>query len=278
MKNVLVILQEYVLSASPAEEAVIRHILQEPERSAGMGIKELSKSAYTSPATIVRLCSKIGFGGYKEFRQSLAAEVEVINRTLSGDDSEISSRDSLNEIVDKVTHKNIQSLEMTRHLQDLDTLEKCVTLLDSSKSIGLFGVGAGLVVARDAYMKLLRINKPCVFNDDWHNQLLQAQNMTGDDLALVISYSGRTREVLDCVRVLRRNSCPIVAITQNDSSPLAQMSTYNIYIPSNEQVLRSGAMASRMAQLNIIDILYTAYAYRKYDYVEKKLAETYIQK
>lgn len=278
MKNALVILQEFSASASPAEAGVVRQILNDPAAAANCTIKELSEKTYTSQATIVRLCVKLGFSGYRDFRRTLSGEVEVIKRTIREDVSEITRTDSLEEMTAKVTRMNIKSLEDTLRLMDLDTLAECVELIDQARTIGLFGVGAGLVVARDAYMKLLRSNKPCVFNDDWHNQRLQAQNLGREDLAILITYSGRTREVVECARILKMKGCPMVAITQNDSSPVAQMSTHNIYIPSNEQILRSGAMASRMAQMNVIDILYTAYAYKRYDSFKQRLAETYIQK
>ena len=278
MKSVLILLQEFSMSASPAEEGLIRYILNSPEAAANSTIKQLSQETYTSQSTIVRLCVKIGFSGYREFRRALSGEVEVIKRAIREDVSEISQFDSLEEMAGKVTAMNIKSLEDTMRLMDYETLAECVALIDRAGMIGLFGVGAGLVVARDAYMKLLRINKPCVFNDDWHNQRLQAQNLGKRDLAILITYSGRTREVVECARILKKNECPIIAITQNDASPVAQMSTHNLYIPSNEQLLRSGAMASRMAQMNVIDILYTAYAYRRYDSFKQRLAETYIQK
>lgn len=278
MKSVLILLQEFSMSASPAEEGLIRYILNSPEAAANSTIKQLSQETYTSQSTIVRLCIKIGFSGYREFRRALSGEVEVLKRAIREDVSEISQSDSLEEMAGKVTAMNIKSLEDTMRLMDSETLAECVALIDRAEMIGLFGVGAGLVVARDAYMKLLRINKPCVFNDDWHNQRLQAQNLGERDLAILITYSGRTREVVECARILRKNECPIIAITQNDASPVAQMSTHNLYIPSNEQLLRSGAMASRMAQMNVIDILYTAYAYRRYDSFKQRLAETYIQK
>lgn len=278
MKSVLILLQEYSMSASPAEEGLIRHILNSPETAANSTIKQLSRETYTSQSTIVRLCVKIGFSGYREFRRALSGEVEVIKRAVRDDVSEISQSDSLEEMAGKVTAMNIKSLEDTMRLMDYETLSACVSLIDRAKTVGLFGVGAGLVVARDAYMKFLRINKPCIFNDDWHNQRLQAQNLGKQDLAVLITYSGRTREVVECARILKKNECPIIAITQNDASPAAQMSTYNLYIPSNEQLLRSGAMASRMAQMNVIDILYTAYAYRRYDSFKQRLAETYMQK
>lgn len=278
MKNVLVILQEFSTSASPTEAGIIDLILSDPAEAADCTIKELSEKTYTSQTTIVRLCVKLGFSGYREFRRALSGEVEVIKRTIREDVSEIARTDSLEEMAAKVTMMNIKSLEETLQLVNLEILAKCVTLIDEARTIGLFGVGAGLVVARDAYMKMLRSNKPCVFNDDWHSQRLQAQNLGREDLAILITYSGRTREVVECARILKMNKCPMVAITQNDSSPVAQMSTHNIYIPSNEQLLRSGAMASRMAQMNVIDILYTAYAYKRYDSFRQRLSETYIQK
>lgn len=278
MKNVLILLQEYSVSASPAEQGLIRCILNSPETAANSNIRELSRLSYTSQSTIVRLCTKIGFSGYREFRKVLYGELEALKRTIREDASEISVSDSLEEIISKVTTANIRSLEETLHLLDTETVERCVSLMESCRTIGLFGVGAGLVVARDAYMKMLRINKPCVFNDDWHNQRLQAQNLGREDMAIVISYSGRTKEVVDCARILKKNGCPITAITQNDASPIAQLSDYNIYIPSTEQMLRSGAMSSRMAQMNVIDILYTAYVFRRFDGMKQRLAETYIQK
>ena len=278
MKNALILLQEYSASASPAEQGLIRFILNAPETADNSNIKQLSSLSYTSQSTIVRLCTKIGFSGYREFRNVLYGELEALKRIIRDDDPEISVSDSIGDIASKVTMANIKSLEETLHLFDVETIDKCVSLIDGCRTLGLFGVGAGLVVARDAYMKMLRINKPCVFNDDWHNQRLQAQNLGKEDLAIVISYSGRTREVVDCTRILAKNNCPIIAITQNDASPVAQLSSYNIYIPSTEQVLRSGAMSSRMAQMNVIDVLYTAYAFRKFDGLKQRLAETYIQK
>lgn len=278
MKSVFVVLQEYMTKASSAEKGIIQYVLDFPENAADATIKQLSRQTYSSQATIVRLCSKLGYKGYREFKRTLFGELEVIRKAIRYDSSEISKADSLEEIASKVTMMNMKSIEDMLRLIDYDSLAECVRLIDQADTIGLFGVGAGLVVARDAYIKMLRLNKPCVFNDDWHNQRLQAQNLGREDLAIVFSYSGQTKEVLECTRILKKNQCPVIAVTQNDSSPISQLASQKIYIPSNEQMLRSGAMASRMAQMNAVDILYIAYAYRRYDSFKQRLAETYIQK
>ena len=72
---------------------------------------------------------------------------------------------------------------------DLDELQSCVDILEKAKTIGLFGIGSSLLAARDMYLKFLRLNKPCICNDDWHSQLVCARNLTKEDVAVIFSYS-----------------------------------------------------------------------------------------
>ena len=151
-------------------------------------------------------------------------------------------------------------------------------LVRSCKTVLLFGMGASLCAAKDAYLKFLRLNKPCVINEDWHSQFLQARNATPDDLGIAISYSGETVEVIECMKAMRENGTPIIAITRCVASPVAQLADYKLYTTANESTFRSGAMSSRISQLNIIDILYTAFANREYEYCLEQLSKTHIRK
>ena len=118
---------------------------------------------------------RIGFAGYKEFRQAVTCEVAVRRFSHAGQSpQEIFPSDSMEDIVEKVTQKNILSLEDSKNLLDAETLNACVERLTSARTVLLFGLGASLYAARDAYLKFLRLGKPCVINDDWSSQLLQA--------------------------------------------------------------------------------------------------------
>ena len=66
MKSVLVRIQEYSAQASGAEKGVLRFLRENPEEAAGYSIKQLADKTFSSAATIVRLCRKMGFDGYKE--------------------------------------------------------------------------------------------------------------------------------------------------------------------------------------------------------------------
>jgi DNA-binding MurR/RpiR family transcriptional regulator len=278
MKNVIVRLNEYVTHASGAEKGIIEFILHDPKIMVGMTIHECAQRSYTSPSSVVRLCRKLGFEGFKEFHQSLVYELALLDSDLKEKGKEITYQDSLHDIIEKVTSKNILSLENTAKLMDDATLQACVNQMMKCRSICLFGMGASLLVAKDAYLKFLRINKPCIINDDWHAQLLQARNMMSDDLAIALSYSGMTKEVIECIKAAKEKGATVIAITRFEDNPLAKLADYNLSVSATEFIFRSGAMSSRIAQLNIIDILYAAYVNQKYDDSLKQLKLTHIDK
>ncbi|MFV0341494.1 MAG: MurR/RpiR family transcriptional regulator [Anaerocolumna sp.] len=278
MKSVLIRLQEYSSKAGGAEKEAIKYLLKNPDRAVKCTIHELSENTFSSPSTIIRLCKKLGFQGYKDFNKSLISELAIRNSTNADKKKEISNEDSLELIVDKVTYKNISSLENTRNLLDMKVLETCVDLITNARTICLFGMGSSLLVAKDAYLKFLRINKPCIISDDWHAQLLQARNITKEDVAIVISYSGLTEEVLKCVNTIKEKGAPIIAITRFDDTPLSRAADYNLCVAATEFIFRSGAMSSRIGQLNMIDILYTAYINRQYESSITQFQHTHIDK
>lgn len=278
MKSVLVRLQEYSGHASGAEKGVIHFLLKNSEKGVNLNIHQLAETTYTSSSTIIRLCRKLGFQGYKDFHKSLIYEMALRKATSREKGKEISREDSLETIVDKVTYKNIASLENTRKLIDTNILQDCVDLIYSANTICLFGMGSSLLVAKDAYLKFLRMNKPCLINEDWHAQLLQARNIKKEDVAIVISYSGLTEEVLKCASTVKQKGTPIIAITRFEDSPLSRMADYNLSVAATEFIFRSGAMSSRIAQLNIIDILYTGFLNKQFESSLAQFENTHIDK
>lgn len=278
MKSVLLVLREQMGTMSGTEQEIARYMLEHPQDVIDCSIHDLAKKTFSSASSIVRLCHRLGFEGFKEFRKAVTFELAVRDQTQAEERKELSHSDSLEEIIEKITYKNIMSLEETKNLMDVGTLERCLALIQRARCIYLFGLGASLCAAKDAYLKFLRLNKPCVTNEDWHSQLLQARNARPDDLGIVISYSGNTVEVIECMKALKENRTPIIAITRCMDTPVSALADEKLYTTANESVFRSGAMSSRMSQLNIIDVLYTALANSQYEESLKQLSKTHIVK
>ena len=255
MTSPLLRLQENMTTLSPTEKAVASQILEKPELVSELCIHDLAKETFSSSSTIVRLCSHIGFSGYRDFRRAVTAELAVRAQTKIDEQRSIARTDSLEEIIEKVTYRNIVALEDTKALMDIEVIRRCVELIRKARVIYLFGIGASFCTAKDAYLKFLRLNKMCVINEDWHSQLLQARNAVPEDLGIAISYSGKTVEVIECMKALRENHTPIIAITRLANTPVAQLADEKLYTAARETLFRSGPMSSRISPLNIIEIL-----------------------
>lgn len=278
MQNVLLRLREVHASLSSTEQQIAGFILDNPEATADLTVRELADRTFSSPSSVLRVCRAVGFLGYKDMRHALIQELAALGDRGSHPEEEVTPEDSVQDIIDKVTHKNVQSLLDTQRLLDPEVVEDCVRLLSGARMIMLFGIGASLLAAKDAYLKFLRLDKPCVVNEDSHSQLLQARNATAQDVGIVFSYSGQTMEMIQCIKEMKAGGAPVIAVTRYYPSEVAQLADHVLYVAANESLFRNGAMSSRLSQLNVMDILYTAYASRNHEDTMRRLAKTHIYK
>ena len=278
MKSVRVKLREYLTHASNTEREIIQFILKSPEDVSVMSVRELARVTFTSPSTVTRFCKKTGFNDYKDFQRSLMYENAMRKEAITDKNSEIKKDDSIEQLVNKIIYKSIVSLEETKSLIDLEILDGSVSVIQKAKRVAFFGMGASLLVAKDACLKFMRVNKVCIVNEDFHAQLVQAKNMTNEDAAIIISYSGMTREMVECAEILKDVGVPIVAITCYHESPLSKISDYNLYVTATEFEFRTGKLGSRLSQLAVIDMLYVTYVQENYETCMDSLRRTYISK
>lgn len=278
MKSVLVRLKEYKKEAQGTEKEIIKYILENPEKVANETIYYLAENTFTSPSSITRFCKKLSFNGYKAFKNSLISEVAIRKSAKKAVQDEITKSDEIDNIIDIITQINITALENTKNLFDVETLEACIDCLVESDTLHIFGIGSSLIVAKDAQQKFMRINKTCLVFDDWHLQYLDAKNMTSNDIGIIISYSGETEEMIKCAKVMKENNVTVISITRFVDSSISKLADYNLYVPAEESILRSGAMSSRISQLNIIDILYTGFTNRNYDESLDRIYKTHFKK
>lgn len=271
-------LREYLTHASNTEREIIQFILKSPEDVSVMSVRELARVTFTSPSTVTRFCKKTGFNDYKDFQRSLMYENAMRKEAITDKNSEIKKDDSIEQLVNKIIYKSIVSLEETKSLIDLEILDGSVSVIQKAKRVAFFGMGASLLVAKDACLKFMRVNKVCIVNEDFHAQLVQAKNMTNEDAAIIISYSGMTREMVECAEILKDVGVPIIAITCYHESPLSKISDYNLYVTATEFEFRTGKLGSRLSQLAVIDMLYVTYVQENYETCMDSLRRTYISK
>lgn len=278
MPNALIRLKENLHALPGTEKVVGEYILSHLDEMNNMSIQKLARKSYVSTSSIIRMSRLIGYRGYKEFKEDLIVSIALENENKVLSNNDISKDDTVEDIVYKITMTNIQSLYETQSITSIPSIKKSIDLMRSADNILLYGLGASYISAKDLYIKLLRINKACTLNEDWHLQLLSARNSKPNDVAIVFSYSGQTQEIIECVKELKKNKTPIIAVTRCVETQISLLSDIRLYTTSNESLFRSAAMSSRISSLNIVDILYTCYANSTYSYTIKQLKRTHITK
>lgn len=278
MKPVLIRLKEYMRQASGSEKQIIEYILNQPSHIIKTSVQQLAKDTFTSPSTIVRLTRKIGFEGFKEMKKALIVELTLKDRVVLRESEEITPLDTTETLIDKMIYKHILSIEETRTLVDPHILDQCVKAISQAKTIYLFGIGSSFLVAKDFQQKFMRVNKPCVSFEDYHMQLLQARNMDPGDLAIIISYSGETKEMIACSKIIQSSGVKSISITRFGTSSISELADYNLFVTANEPLYRIGATTSRIAQLCMIDMLYLSYIHSVYEEASKSIHRTQLDK
>ncbi|MCR4431338.1 MAG: MurR/RpiR family transcriptional regulator [Tepidanaerobacteraceae bacterium] len=255
----------------PSEKKIAEFILKNPQDISELSISELSKKCRTSEASVVRFCRTLGYRGYQDLKIKVSSDIAFKTRKIQG---VVNTDDDIETIIAKISRNNMQAIENTMDIINREEVKRAADVLMTAAKVDFYGVGASAFVALDAMHKFMRINKACTAYLDSHMQLASAANLTKDDAAVGISYSGQTADTVDALKLAKNSGATTICITRFGNSPITRVSDIKLFVTANEAIFRSGAMASRISQLNVIDILFSIIACRKYDDIVKYLENT----
>lgn len=273
--NVLLKLREIKESLTPAERKVAEYVLAFPEDVPRYSVSKLAMKSKTSDASVVRLCKTLGFEGYRQFVVSISAEIASRVQDSGKEYTDIQPGDDLDTIIKNISLNNCRSIEDTLMVIERDSVEKAVELLRKAHRIMFYGIGASGLVCQDAQQKFMRINKICHAYTDGHSQLTSASMLTSDDVAVMISNTGTTVEIVDTLNTVKETDASVISITRYGKNILSANADVALFFTSPEITIRSGAMGSRIAMLTIIDILFAGVASMEYKNIKKYLDKTH---
>ena len=111
-----------------------------------------------------------------------------------------------------------------------------------------------------------------VFTQDSHMQAMESALLSEQDLAIAFSYSGSTKDVIEVLKRAKQNRAQTICITRYAESPLTNYADIVLLCGANEGPFQGGSLSARVAQLYLLDVLYTEYFKRNYitcDYNKK---------
>jgi DNA-binding MurR/RpiR family transcriptional regulator len=265
-------------SFSPAEQRVARVVIDAGSGASKFTITELAERAGTSETTVIRFCRAMGLSGYPELRLTLAAEAGRSADAPPGPaemGSDISFDDALEEVVKKIAFADARAVEDTAAQLDVAELERVVRRVARARRVDIYGVGASAFVAQDFQQKLHRIGRVAFAWSDVHIALTSAALLGKQDVAFGISHTGTTVDTIEAFTEAGRRGATTVALTNFPKSPLAAAADFVLTTAARETTFRSGAMASRLAQLTVVDCVFVGVAQRTYVRTKRALEVTF---
>jgi RpiR family transcriptional regulator, repressor of rpiB and als operon len=256
---------------TPLETKVVDTVFALRDFGDDTSLKQIADDAGVSEAMVVKITKKLGFAGYRDFR----AAVSQYNRQPTAEmHQELSVDDTSQEIVQKVFRTSINALEETLSILDMEAFDRAADLIHRAKNRDFYGVGGSAQIARDVSHKFLRIGVRSSVFDDSHMMLMSASLLVDGDIAIGFSHSGNTTAVIEAIQLARRNGARTIAITNYNSSALAQAADVVLCSTAQGSPLMGENAAARIAQLNILDAVFVAVAQRDYKAAERKLERT----
>ncbi|QJQ99986.1 MULTISPECIES: MurR/RpiR family transcriptional regulator [Halomonas] len=242
-----------------SERKVADVILADPATATGMSIATLAQAASVSEPTVNRFCRSFDAKGYPDFKiklaQSLAGGTPYVSQAVEPDDTAA-------DYTEKIFGATIAALDNARRQTDPLRIERVVDYLIQARQLHFFGLGASGAVAQDAQHKFFRFNIPVTAYVDVLMQRMVASSCHTGDVVVVISWTGRTRELVDIARLARESGAVVLGITAPDS-PLARECTETLEVATPEDTDHYMPMTSRMIQLALIDVLATGVTLRR---------------
>lgn len=262
---------------SDSEKSVLDYLLTNKSSLKDLSVESVASESFTSPATVVRMAKKLGYQGFKDFKVDFIlanTKVEIPHDKEYKDVILVQNKDNFTGRT--AIENNIRALEDTIRLYSHEEIRKAAQMVMTSRKILIFGKGSSNLVAKDLQMKLRRIDRFCIAQEELHEQLVDATFADERDIIIFISNSGETEEIVLAALAAKENKAKTISIVKAGKSSLADITDIVLYTSALEGEFRSAAMTSRISQMAIVDALFTECAYFDLNRSVRKLESTYV--
>lgn len=267
MAGIVLKLNEVMDHLPASERKIAVYLVSNLDTVVGISVEELASRSNSSQAAVIRFCKKIGYRGYRDFSLKLASELAATQKKEMNERGcrEIKVGDRAGNVILSVCQRNMRAIEDTSSLIDPDQVELAASRIFEARRVDVYAVAASHLAALDAQQKLLRIGKLVSAYSDPHLQLSSAASLGPEDVVLALSWSGEAKEVLQACDTASKAGAFIISVSRLGHVKLSNYSDVHFGLSAPEPSLDSGAMSSRIAQMTMVDILFSCLLSRHYD-------------
>lgn len=254
------------------EKRVVDWLLDPTKFDGKTALNTVAESLNVSEALIVKVAKLLGFTGFRDLRSQITNSFSQ----HSVDRFELSSRDTVQDLVNKVFNISLQTITEGRAILDSEVIQAAAKCFFNAKNRDLYAAGGSNTICDDIAHKFLRIGIRCNVYRDIHLMMMSASLLSEDDVILVVSHSGKTTDLLKVVSEARKNGAKIICITHSDISPIANLSDFVICTPAPDTPLLGKNASARILQLILVDAFFVSVAQQNIAQSELNLEKTFL--
>lgn len=280
-KNVFEIISREYYSFTVSEKKLADFMLSTQDTLAYLSISQLADGAGVAEATVSRFCRRLGFANYAAFKLTAAntsLRFKPANNPLSG---QIEQTDSVSDICRKLYSAEIEAIGQTMDVLDETAIIRAADLLEKAPRVLCMGQGGSMLIAQEAAHLFSTVDNHFIPVMDSHLQAMAAAMMDPDDVIMFFSYSGSTRAMMETLTLAKKQQGRVILVTRFPNSPGAAVSDIVLQCGANENPLQSGSIAARIAQMYLLDVLFSEYSRRnliKTRYNRARIADALVDK
>lgn len=253
---------------SASEKNVADYLLQKRLEIGQYSIRTLANAIYTLPATVIRLCKKLGFSGFEEFKEEFIKELQYLNQSSGAVDFNFpfEKEDTPMKVANNIATLYEETIQDTISLMQFGELRRATTLLHCHSKIYVYSAGTAINQAESFREKMLKIGHCVIISNNLNYQLYEVRCLSKEDVAIVISYSGETPQIVQIAKECQNRSVPVIAITSFGENSLTQYAACKLTLSTKESIYQNlGDYSSHLSVNLLLDILYSEYFLQNYD-------------
>ena len=252
-------------SRAKGEKKVADFVLRNPRPVLFMSITDLADACQVGETSVYRFCRSMNMQGYQEFKMQLSLGMTETPEKENPPESNQMLGDTLKETAEKIMQSHLSALRETYCLLRQEDLEVFLERIEKAKRVFFFGIGDSLLIAQEACHKFASITGKAYCITDPHMQAIAASSMTQEDFAVMISYSGATKDNICTAKTAKQEGASVGCITRFKKSPLTAYSDVTLLCGAAEGPMDGGSVSAKVSQLYLIDLLYQEYYTRHYE-------------
>lgn len=274
MKYIAIIKSCYP-SLSKAEKKVADYILQEKGKIIYQTLLEISKNINVGEATIIRFVRRVGFSGFQDLKLEIAKETNT-----DKENSIIGGENNSENYIEENAERIVQTITNTKATLIKDNLNSAIKIISGAKRIFFYGIGSSGFTANEAQIRFMRLGVIGTSVIDPHFQSMYSSIINDEDVIIVFSISGYTKDIIEAVKIAKEEKAKIIAITSYILSPIAQFADCVLLTAAKENPLEGGSFTGKISQLYIIDLLCSEYIMqnKKSAVLQKQLYQNQLNK